>query len=123
MLYSAKHPHEGKDQRQVCVEAHHEEVQGRELRGQRNFERNTDLIDTRKLENYTCQVAQDLHSGETQHEPRGAQHCRSPHETSFIVEKLCFCDRPNFDSSAEFFFQKIVHLQHKYVCQLLRKVC
>ena len=36
MLYSAKHPHEGKAQRQVYVEAHHEEVQGRELRGQGN---------------------------------------------------------------------------------------
>ena len=32
--------------RLVSVEAHHEEVQGRELRGQGNFERNTDLIET-----------------------------------------------------------------------------
>ena len=33
---------------------------------------NTDLIETKKLENYTCQVAQDLYKGEAQHEPRGA---------------------------------------------------
>ena len=58
MLYSAKHPHEGKARRQVYVEAHHKEVQGRESRGPRNFEWNTDLIETKKLENYTCQVAQ-----------------------------------------------------------------
>ena len=67
MLYSETHLHAGKAQGQVYVEAHHEEVQGRELRGQRNFEWNTDLIETKKLENYTCQVAQD--SGEAQHEP------------------------------------------------------
>ena len=48
--------------RQVYVEAHHEEVQGRELRGQGNFEWNTELIETKKLENYTCQVAQGLYS-------------------------------------------------------------
>ena len=58
--------------RQVYVEGHHEEVQGRALRGQGNFEWNTDLIETMKLENYTCQVAQGLYSGEAQHEPRGA---------------------------------------------------
>ena len=57
--------------RQVYVEAHHEEVQVCELRGHGNFEWNTDLIE-KKLENYTCQVAQDLHNGEAQHEPRGA---------------------------------------------------
>ena len=75
MLYSEKHPHEGKVQGQsmpVYVEAHHEEVQGRELRGQGNFEWNTDLIETMKLEDYTCQVAHSLCSGEAQHEPRGA---------------------------------------------------
>ena len=48
--------------RQVCVEAHHEEVQGRELRGQGNVEWNTDLIETKKFENCTCQVAQGLYS-------------------------------------------------------------
>ena len=58
--------------RQVHVEAHYEEVQGRELGGQGNFEWNTYLIETMKLENYTCQVAQSLYSGEAQHEPRGA---------------------------------------------------
>ena len=84
MLYSAKHPHEGKARRQVYVEAHHKEVQGRESRGPRNFEWNTDLIETKKLENYTCQVAQC--SGEAQHEPRGAQHCRSLHETFGGIE-------------------------------------
>ena len=64
-------------------ERHHEEVQDCELRGQGSFGWNTDLIQTKKLENYTCQVAQDLKSGEAQHEPRGAheeQHCRSLHE-------------------------------------------
>ena len=50
MLYSEKRPHEGEAQGQVHVEAHHEEVQGRELRGQRNFEWNTDLIETKKIE-------------------------------------------------------------------------
>ena len=48
MLYSEKHPHEGKAQRQVYVEAHHEEVQDCELRGQGNFEWNTDLIKTKR---------------------------------------------------------------------------
>ena len=37
---------------QVYVESHHEEVQGRELRGHGNYEWNTDLIETKKLENY-----------------------------------------------------------------------
>ena len=77
MLYSAKHPHEGKAQRQVYVEAHHERVQSRESRGQRNFEWNTDLIETRARE-LTCQVT-GLNSGEAQHEPQRAQHCRSLH--------------------------------------------
>ena len=84
MLYSEKHPHEGEAQGQVFVEAHHEDVQGRELRGQRNFEWNTDLIETKKIENYARKVAQELYNGEAQHEPRGAheeQHCRSFHET------------------------------------------
>ena len=46
------------------------------------YEWNTDLIETKKLENYTCQVAQDQCSGEAQHEPRGAYtNCRSLHET------------------------------------------
>ena len=31
MIYSEKHPHEGKAQGQVCVEAHHEKVQDCEL--------------------------------------------------------------------------------------------
>ena len=81
MLHSEKHPHEGKAQRQVYVEAHHEEVQDCELWGQGNFEWNTDLIET--------QVAQDLYNGEAQHERRGAheeQHCRSLHETSAWIE-------------------------------------
>ena len=72
-------------QGKVYVEAHHEEVQGRESGGQGNFEWSTDLIETKKLENFTRQVAQDLYSGEAQRELRGAheeQHCRSPHETS-----------------------------------------
>ena len=91
MLYSAKNSHEGKAQRQVYVEAHHEEVQGRQLRGQRNFEWNTDLIETKKLENYTRQVAQDLYRGQAQHEPGEAheeQHCRSPHQTSGWIENV-----------------------------------
>ena len=37
MLHSEKHLHEGKAQGQVHVEAHHEEVQGHELRGQGNL--------------------------------------------------------------------------------------
>ena len=54
MLHSQKHLHEEnlKDKsprRQVYVEAHHEEVQGRGLRGQGNFEWNIDLIETTKL--------------------------------------------------------------------------
>ena len=61
------------------------EVKSRELRGQGNFEWNTDLIETKKLENYNRQAAQDLlYSGEAQHEPRGAheeQYCKSLHET------------------------------------------
>ena len=64
MLYSEKHTHEEEAQGQVCVEAHHEEVLGRQLRGQGNFEWNTDLIETKKFENYARQVAQDLYSGE-----------------------------------------------------------
>ena len=75
MLYSAKHPHEGKAQRQVYVEAHHEEEQDCELRGQGNFEWDIDLIETKTLENYTRQVATDLYIGEAQQEPRGTQHC------------------------------------------------
>ena len=65
------------------------QVQDCELYGQGNFERNTDIFEKKKHENYTCQVAQDLYSGEAQHEPRGAheeQHCRSPHETSEWIE-------------------------------------
>ena len=54
MLYSEKHPHEGKTERQVYVEAHHEEVQDCEVRGQGNLEWTADLIETMKLENYTC---------------------------------------------------------------------
>ena len=86
MVYSAKHPHEGKAQGQVYVEGHHEEVQGRESRGQRNFEWDTDLVETKKLEKYTSQVAQDLYSGEAQHELRGEQHCRSLHENVGRIE-------------------------------------
>ena len=71
MLHSEKHLLGGKVQRQVYVEAHHEEVQDCELRGQGSFEWTTDLIETKKLENYTCQVAQDLYTGEAQHELRG----------------------------------------------------
>ena len=52
MLCSEKHHHEGKSQGQVSTKASL-------LRGQRNFEWNMDLIETKKLENYTCQVAQD----------------------------------------------------------------
>ena len=73
----------------VYVEAHHAKVRGRELGGQGNFEWSTDLIETKKLENYTRHVAQDLYSGEAQREPRRAheeQHCRSPHETSGWIE-------------------------------------
>ena len=70
----------GKAQRQIYVEVHHEQVQDCELRGQgETSEWNTDLIETKKLENYTCQVAHDLYNGEAQHEPRGAheeQHCK-----------------------------------------------
>ena len=78
MLHSENRLHEGKAQRQVYVEAHHEEVQDC-----------TDVIETEKLEIYTCQVAQGLYSWEAQHEPRGAheeQHCRSRHETSEWIE-------------------------------------
>ena len=81
MLYSEKHLHEGKGQRPVYCE----------LRGQGNIEWNTYLIETKKLENCTCQVAQDLYSGEAQHEPRGAheeQHCRSLHEPSEWIENV-----------------------------------
>ena len=84
MLYSEKHPHEGKAQRQVYVEAHHEEVQDCELRGQGNFEWNTD---PQKIENYTCQVYNG--DGEAQHELGGVQqeqHCRSLRETSEWIE-------------------------------------
>ena len=94
MRYSEKHLHEGKSSR--TSEAHHEEVQGRELRGQGNFEWNTDLIETKKLENYTRQVAHGLCSGEAQHERRGAheeQHFRSLHETlttQSLARKLGF---------------------------------
>ena len=89
-LYSEKHPHEGKAQRQVYVEARHEEVRDCEVHGQGNFEWNTDFIVTKKLENYSCQAAQDLYNGEAEHEPRGAheeQHCRSLHETSEWIER------------------------------------
>ena len=58
MLYSEKHPHCGKAQGQV--ETHHEDVQDCELRGQEIFEWSTDVIETKKLENCTCRVAQDL---------------------------------------------------------------
>ena len=70
--------------RQVCVKAHHEDVQDCELRGHGNFEWNTDIIETMKLENYTFQVAQGLYGWEAQHKHRGAhraQRCRSLHET------------------------------------------
>ena len=65
MLYSEKHLHEGKAQRQVYVEAHHEEVKDCELRnyvGKENFEWNTDLIDTKKLENLHPPGCTDLYS-------------------------------------------------------------
>ena len=45
---------------QVCVEAHYAEVQDCELRGQGNFEWKTDFTEKKKLENHTCQLAQDL---------------------------------------------------------------
>ena len=69
-ILTKEKPKDKSPRRQVYVEAHHEQVQGCELRGQGNFEWNTDLIETKKLENYTCQAAQDLYSGEAQHEPR-----------------------------------------------------
>ena len=47
----------------VYIEAHHAKVQGRELGGQGNFEWSTDLIETKKLDNYTRQVPQGLYSG------------------------------------------------------------
>ena len=75
--------------RQVYVEAHHEEVQDCELRGQGHFERNTDNIETKKFENYTRQLALDLYNGEARLELRGAheeQHHRSLHETSEWIE-------------------------------------
>ena len=58
MLYSEKHRHDGKAQGQI--ETHHEDVQDCELRGQEIFEWSTDVIETKKLENCTCRVAQDL---------------------------------------------------------------
>ena len=58
--------------KQVYVEARHEEVQGRVLRGLGNFEWATDLIEATKIENYMCQVAQGLYSGEAQRESGGA---------------------------------------------------
>ena len=79
MLYKTKHLHERKAQRQMLKHITRK-VQGRELCGPRNFECNTDLIETKKLENYTCQIAQDLYKGEAHNEPRGAQHCRSLHK-------------------------------------------
>ena len=53
MLYSAKHLHEGKDQRQVYVMHIMKKCKAVNYDGQQNFERNTDLIETKKLENYT----------------------------------------------------------------------
>ena len=47
-------------------------MQGCELCGQEHFEWNTDHFETKKLENYTCQVAQELYSGEAQHERYGS---------------------------------------------------
>ena len=49
---------------------HHEEVQGRELRGQENLKWNTDLIEAMELEHVVSQDAQDLGDGETRHESR-----------------------------------------------------
>ena len=70
MLYSEKTPSREKlkdksPRGQVFVGARHEEVQGRGLRGPGNFEWNTDLIETEKLENFSCQVAQ--YKEEAQH--------------------------------------------------------
>ena len=63
---------------QVYVDAHHEQVQGHELRGQGTLgveHRSHRDEEARELHH---QVAQ--YKGEAQHEPRGAQHCRSLHE-------------------------------------------
>ena len=71
-IFTKEKPKDKSPRRQVYAEAHHEVVQDCELRGQGNFEWNTDLIESKKLENCSCQVAQDLYSGEAQHELRGA---------------------------------------------------
>ena len=63
MLYREKHANEGKargleksPQGQVFVEAHHEEVQGRELLDKETSSGTQDLIGTKKLENCNPQV-------------------------------------------------------------------
>ena len=49
-------------------QGHHEEVQGRELRGHENLKWNTDLIETMEHEHVMSQAPQDLDDGETRHD-------------------------------------------------------
>ena len=60
------------------------------------WEWNRDLIETKKIENYTVQVAQ--YKGEVQHEPRGAQHCRSLLETieNAVARKETWTSNPGW---------------------------
>ena len=71
MLYSEKHPHERKSSRTSLHEG--KSILKHMMRkckvvnyvGMETSSGNTDLIETMKLENYTCQVAQSLWRGAT----------------------------------------------------------
>ena len=67
----------------VEMQGNHEEVQGRELRGQETWSCNGVLIEATELEHMMSQAAQDLNDFETRHESREPQ----GHEQEHLLER------------------------------------
>ena len=55
----------------LCVAGHHEESTMKCMAWSRNFEWNTDLIETAELEDLIGQTSQYMHSGKEHHESQG----------------------------------------------------
>ena len=83
---------EGKAQSQVYVEAHHEGVQDCEVRGQGNFEWNTDLIETKRTTpsrlHKTCSMERHNTNLEDLTEDNTA-HRFTKHQNGLRTQSLC----------------------------------
>ena len=65
---------------------------GAKLRGKETLERNTDLIETMKLQNVICQAKKSVYSDEEQHESREAdvhEDCTDSDEETQTMASLC----------------------------------